>query len=173
MLSLSSWSLFPLPRISISIHNDSLNLANCSMVTGSDFSSSHLWNTDCNSLTLSWHDNYLISNIYLIVISYNSWNHKFCTITNCIDRRILNDNSFMVSKDKLKWFNNSSNIGLIFVVIISPLCIKNIVHSNKVLALNHNSTSIVKIMWDKAMNINGKPNPRSVIDEIDQQIDAI
>lgn len=85
LFTFSSWPLFPSSWICLPIHNNSFCLADCSMITGSDFGSSHLSNADGDGFSLGGHDHNLFSNVDATVVSQDAWDHELSTIADGVD----------------------------------------------------------------------------------------
>jgi hypothetical protein len=65
--------------------------------------------------------------------------HKLGTVANGVDRAVLDDNALVAGQKALEGSDNVTEHGLVAVVVVKPLGVKNVVKSDEVLGLVHSS----------------------------------
>jgi len=111
------------------------------MIASSDGGGGHLGNSKGNSLTLGGNDNDFLSNFNIGFESKNTWEHELCTVTDGINRGVLDHNSWIRGKKDLERHDHSSKIVLLAVLLKVPLGILDIVHGDHRCVLLEGSTS--------------------------------
>ena len=130
LLLLGEWTELPLLVVGVSIHDDSLGPSDDAVITSSHGGSSHLSDCEGNCLSLCGDEDDLLATFDIGFISQNTWQHELRTVTDGVDRSVLDDNSWVVDQKDLEWHNDSSEILLFAVLLEMPLGIFDVVHSD-------------------------------------------
>lgn len=85
LLALSSGALLPSPRVGLPVHDDSLGLADCPVVAGTDLGRSHLSDGDGYSLALGGHDDDLLADIDATVVAQDTRDHELSSVADGVD----------------------------------------------------------------------------------------
>lgn len=127
----------PLPRIGLPIHDDSLGLRHHPVITGTDLRRRHLRNGHSNSLSLRGHDHDLAPEVYVAVVTQNSWDHELRAVADGVYGGVLDDDSWEAHEEDLKGEDYAAQVGFVLVVLVPPLGVQDVVHSHEVLVLGH------------------------------------
>jgi hypothetical protein len=130
----------PPPGVEVTLHDDTLDLSNNTVVACGHLDGRHLCVGERNGLTLGGHENNLLVDLDTLLESQQTRQHKLGTVADGIDRAVLNNNTLVAHQQTLKRRNDLAQVGLVAVVVVQPLSIKNVMQSDEVLGLVHGST---------------------------------
>lgn len=131
----------PLLRVLVSIHDNSLDLGDTSVIASRDESGGHLGDTDGDGLSLSGHDDNFLSDLDTVLVSEDSGDHELSSVADGVDSGVLDDDSGVSLEEDLKRHDHLSKVRFILEVLIKPLGILDVVHGDHGLVLLHGSGS--------------------------------
>lgn len=141
LLSHGSGSLSPGSWVEVSIHDDSLGLADDSVVAGGDLGGGHLGDGEGDGLSLGGDDDDILVEFDVGIETEDGWEHEFGSVADGVDGGILDDNSGVSLEHDFEWHDGSSQVGLILEMVVSPLGILDVVHGDEVIIFSHQTTS--------------------------------
>lgn len=128
--------------IYVFVHNDSLDLGNEAVVTRFDFLGDHKSNTDSDGFSLGGHEYDFFVSVDIVFISKDTWNHEFSSITDRVDSGVFDDDSLEGDEETFQWEDDSSKIRFVTELFESVLSTLQVVHSDHILVLRHDTRSV-------------------------------
>lgn len=107
------------------------------MVASRELDSRHLGNAEGDRLTLGGHEDNLLVDLDASLVAEETGNHELRTVADRIDSGILNDDSLVPSEERLQWADDAAEVGLVAVIVQSPLSVHDIVESDDTVVLTH------------------------------------
>jgi hypothetical protein len=99
--------------------------------------SRHLRVCERNRLALGGHQNNLLVDLDALLESQKTWNHELSAVADGVDGAVLYDHTLVARQETLERSNDAAQVGLVAVVVVQPLSVKNIVQGDQVLGLVH------------------------------------
>mmetsp|Transcript_59041 Transcript_59041/g.129327 ORF Transcript_59041/g.129327 Transcript_59041/m.129327 type:complete len:285 (+) Transcript_59041:438-1292(+) len=117
------------------------------MVHSGNHLGGHLRDTHCNRLALGGHHHHGRPNLDILLEPKDTWNHQLCSVSDCVDSRILHNDTRQITENELQRHDDTPQIGLIPAGLESPLGIQHIVHRNhRVLLPEHSGANTSKLL---------------------------
>ena len=120
------------PRLGIhvTIHNDTLDLGNNTVIASGHDGGGHLSDGESNGLTLGGHDDNKVVDIDAVVEAQETGHHELSTEADGANGAILDDDTLVVGQEVLERADDTAQIDLILLVIELPLSVQNVVHGD-------------------------------------------
>lgn len=133
-------ALLPLPGVGLAVHDHSLGLGHHSVIARADLRGSHLGDGHGDGLSLGGHDHDFSSHVDSIVVAQDARDHQLGTVADGVDGGILDHDAGQFEEQDLEGEDNTSEIGLILVVLEPPLGVQQVVHGHQVIIFGHAAT---------------------------------
>ena len=109
------------------------------MVAGCHLDSGHLCVGQGDSLTLGSHEDNLLVDLDALFEAEKTGKHELSTVANGVDRAVLDNNALVAGQKALKGGDDVAEVGLVAIVVVEPLGVKNVVEGDQVLGLVHST----------------------------------
>lgn len=93
-------------------HNASLDLGDDTVIAGAQVDGAHESDTESNSLSLSRHDDDLLVDLNVGLVSKETRDHELCAVADGVDGRVLDDEPLVTSEERLERSDDASEVGL-------------------------------------------------------------
>merc|ERR1712013_425067 len=85
--------------------------------------------------TFCGHHDDIVVEVDTTLVPKNTRQHQLCSVTYCVDTRVLNDETFVRHEESLQWLHDTTQVRLIIRVIVHPLCVHDVVHRHQIVVL--------------------------------------
>ena len=123
----------PLSGISVSLHDDTLDLGDDAVIARGHDSGGHLSDGERDSLALRGHDGDMLADLDAVLVAENARQEDLRAVAHGIHGRVLEDDALVRDEKRLQWLDHAAQVRLVFVVVVGVLRVQYVVHRHLII----------------------------------------
>mmetsp|Transcript_57746 Transcript_57746/g.101452 ORF Transcript_57746/g.101452 Transcript_57746/m.101452 type:complete len:376 (+) Transcript_57746:317-1444(+) len=139
LLALGNRTQTPPSGISVSLHDDTLDLADHTVVNSGHHRRGHLSYAHRHRLSLGGDHNNLVSGLNAVGEAQQTRDHELGAVAHRVDGAVLDHHALERGEQDLQGHHDATQVSLVFALVVGVLRVQHVVHGAEVLLLGQNA----------------------------------